>query len=288
MRLAFSRLSSRLLPSPGAPSGRLLGWFPRDRWVIPPGRGRRVAPELAAHRRARGACGRCWSPSVRSGRSSPPAGPGVRGSPLPRFLVRRRPLAGRRRAQLLGDALWALGSGTKSLPPGVATPLSRRFPPPGRGAVAARWEGGGALSSEGGRSPQTPAPLCRLQRLSLCRPWQVGSLDSRAGETGQMSAEGKDAHPGRPIRGASSTRGLSPPPTNMRASSSPLSLAGARRPGGVGSWPVAPRVCGRAWLGKAAAPRPNLASYQVASGFGPLPFTLGGQRPSSSTPPPNT
>ena len=135
--------------------------------VIPPGRGRLLARRLAAHRRAQGASGQYWILNVRSGGISPPAVPGIRGCLLRRFPVCRRPLESQSRAQLLGDELLVQDLGTKSLPPGVATPLNSAFQ---RLAEARCWraaKGGDELFFEGGKSPQTPASLCRDSKGSL-------------------------------------------------------------------------------------------------------------------------
>nr|XP_060460431.1 uncharacterized protein LOC132660651 [Panthera onca] len=84
--------------------------------------------------------------------------------PLPRFSVQSRPLARQRRVQCLRDAHSAVDFRTKNLPPGVATPLNCRFPPPSTS------------------------------------PRKVGSQDSQADETGQTSVKGKGAHPCHPVR----------------------------------------------------------------------------------------
>lgn len=77
--------------------------------------------------------------NVRSGSISPPAVPGIRLCPLPRFSVRRRPLARQKRDQFSGDVLSAHGFRTKNLPPGVVTPLNCHF------STAKQRRGAGAL-----------------------------------------------------------------------------------------------------------------------------------------------
>ena len=166
-RLAFSRLSPSLLPSFLEPAVDSSWAGSRTAGVIPPGRGRLLARRLAAHRRAQGASGQYWILNVRSGGISPPAVPGIRGCLLRRFPVCRRPLESQSRAQLLGDELLVQDLGTKSLPPGVATPLNSAFQ---RLAEARCWraaKGGDELFFEGGKSPQTPASLCRDSKGSL-------------------------------------------------------------------------------------------------------------------------
>lgn len=123
---------------------------------------------IAARPRVPGASGQYWCVSVRSGSISPPAIPGIRPCPLCRFPARRRPLARQRCAQLLGDVRSVPGFGTKSLPPGVVTPLNCSFTPRSRGAVLVCWEWWRrAFLSRRKISADTCVTLHSLKRLSL-------------------------------------------------------------------------------------------------------------------------
>lgn len=133
--LAFSRLSSSLLPSPRCPKWTAPRPIPAGTaGVIPPGKGRLFVPKLVAHRKMPGASGRYWFVNVRSGSISPPGVPGIRGGPLPRFPVWRRPLLGKYvpRSREMCFWMWAWE-------PRVSHPVLQTQP--SRGAMLARWEG---------------------------------------------------------------------------------------------------------------------------------------------------
>lgn len=279
--LAFSRLS---LGTPPPPAPALTLWRRRRTFlwpvpagaarVIPPGRGRLSLPKesrwgIAARLSARS----LWSVLVRKcevGQHLTPSGPWH--SPPARssgFPPGGRPLARQSHARLVKNVRLLPGFGTKSLPPGAATPLNCSFQPPSRGAGLACWSGRRAFLWRRKVSANTCVTLQSLKRLSLSLQALGEWVPSLVELTKRVQrAPNAKATILPPSQGLLLPSGLSLFCSNLRVSSSLGSLAEPRAPGSGGEQkPDGWRLQAAATLGwgKPRCPRPSSppAKWQV-------------------------